>query len=328
MVLLGGCSTFMSKDSLLDQLYAGLEVYNNVHIVSQITVMNEEQGINETLLLEQWHSSEGMSRIQSTAVGSATNDVVSLYDGENLYTHAVPAAQYTSTPLHVDFPGPIDDFREWIWNVETTLESTTLKTSSGGEIDGRPTIKAEMRAADPENNPINYDGINLWMDKETGAVLKSEILLPGGWISTWQVTMIDYAPKFEEALFIWEVPEGATEVFALNEFNVSPKRTTLLPEQAAEIAQINYQTPTAPEGYELAHAVIYNPLPEGIEGSQAVMLAYTDELGNVIELYQGDGLSFDLPVSFEGSYAFYSPTATDASVWADMEAELSTTEEE
>jgi outer membrane lipoprotein-sorting protein len=177
----------------------------------ELNVMPEGQAANETQVV----GTGGEIVIYDSGTNSySTNTYPDA--GSNLVAVPIPASIVLGPPSTPNFDAPFDGTMAMLQSLTNRPEGLVEK---GPEtVAGRPTRVFETGPAtcggtDAQSGaPTDCRGtVTIWVDTETGFILRYEAEDPGIQQVSVEVTTIEYSPDFASGLFQFSPPAGATE---------------------------------------------------------------------------------------------------------------------
>lgn len=165
-----------------------------------------------TLTMKEWRDETGKVRTEvSDHLGNSSfsvNDgkIVWTYDSESNQVFTIDLKEFDEESLN---KSPTEQAKQLVKAIENTH---TIEIVGNEKLLDRDVIHVK---AVPNKNEANLFGeTELWIDKETWFILKTTSKIDN-LLSTTEYTKFEINPKFEQDVFIFDMPEGA-EVVDLN----------------------------------------------------------------------------------------------------------------
>lgn len=218
--LLISCSN--SKVTTADVFQKGLDEKKEHHsYYMEVKMVTKEPKKKEEYTIKSWYEKDThKNRMEVYQKGK--KDSVYIFDGETTYYYDVKSKEVL-TISGADFMQESDAFfAQRAMDTLVTLQKTHKINILGEEkVAKRQTYKIK---AEPKKEGTLYQEQQLWIDQKTWLPLKLEASM-GDINVKYEVTMIDYSPKFNEKLFVLKVPKDV--VFKKLEDTMSYQDVTL-----------------------------------------------------------------------------------------------------
>jgi outer membrane lipoprotein-sorting protein len=213
-LVLAGCGDRMTAEEIVDRMRETVDSTQDAHGV--VTVKLNAQGTDMSVTAEIWEKSPNKLRavvLDASEPGLAGTTMVS--DGQQAWYYEPERNRVmVGQAGEIEMPLPQEALSGLQEVIQEVLDVSNVELAGEEEVAGRDTYKLTLSPKeDTDEEVFPGDGIaTLWVDQEQWIVLKAtyeaDVFGQGGM----EVQSFELNPGLDDALFTFEIPEGATVV--------------------------------------------------------------------------------------------------------------------
>jgi outer membrane lipoprotein-sorting protein len=251
-LLVVGCQKRPTDEEIVLKMQEVEASTEDVHGVIEFSV--QEEGKAESAVIEVWEKKPDKARAEvlETDSSKAAPGAVAVSDGQQVWIYdpienEVLTGDVSAIGDEEDLANPRDLIRLVDEGVQWVQEHADAELVGEEDVAGTPTYKLRFTPKEDAELPVPVTGeATLWVDQERWVALKAHFVVEGVAEGSMVVRSFELNTGLDDALFQFEVPEGAT-VIAIDE----KKPTNLALDEALAEAEFLLVPSYVPEGVTL-----------------------------------------------------------------------------